>query len=420
MLKKLYIHNFKSFWDSSFEFSKVNCLIAPNNSGKSNLIKAIEFCDKLLFSRDNDEVNINISELKNFRYKEENIKFKLEFEVSQRVLVFYDIFDYKYTVKFNIEIGEFSNIDMEVDGYLKSVHIFSIDNKNMGSKTFGTPIFENDFEKDISNYEKYKKELDSKRYTKFSFTYSQNSLTYELNCPSTLSDTVYSLFSMQLNNKKELIRPINFRRVFNKRIFASYEFHPFLIKKEQISTYQLNKNGTNLTEFIAGQLDDTIEDISTSLIGEVEQVNSIHIDKDAAHKTLYFIEDGGYKVPLKKVSDGTVHFLAIMSAIIANESNTISMMFEEPERHMHMKVLSYILNSMRNSESQIFFTTHSTEILSELNLDEVMFLFRDFNSNTKSIRAKDINNIKSIMKIYKDDLIEMIKIGILDNLEDEL
>jgi len=47
-------------------------------------------------------------------------------------------------------------------------------------------------------------------------------------------------------------------------------------------------------------------------------------------------------------------------------------------------------------------------------------MFRDYNGDTKGIRAKDIENIKKIMKIYKDDLIEMIKIGILDNLEDEL
>ena len=85
-----------------------------------------------------------------------------------------------------------------------------------------------------------------------------------------------------------------------------------------------------------------------------------------------------------------------------------------------MKVLSYILNSMRDSESQIFFTTHSTEMLSELKLDELIFMFRDFEGATKAIRAKDIKNIKKIMKRYKNDLVEMIRIGILDGLEDEL
>ena len=38
MLKKLYLHNYKSFHDTTIEFGKFNCLIGPNNAGKSNLI----------------------------------------------------------------------------------------------------------------------------------------------------------------------------------------------------------------------------------------------------------------------------------------------------------------------------------------------------------------------------------------------
>ena len=105
---------------------------------------------------------------------------------------------------------------------------------------------------------------------------------------------------------------------------------------------------------------------------------------------------------------------------LLGNSSSIGLLIEEPERHMHMKVLSYILNTMRDDDKQIFFTTHSTEMLSELELDEIIFMFRDFNGDTKGIRAKEIKNIKKIMKIYKNDIVEMIKIGILDSLEDEL
>ena len=93
MLKKLYIHNFKSFWNSSFEFGKLNCLIAPNNTGKSNLIEALEFCDKLLFPREDEQKNFDLKEYKNFRHKEEdekNIRFSLEFELKTRVAVYSD------------------------------------------------------------------------------------------------------------------------------------------------------------------------------------------------------------------------------------------------------------------------------------------------------------------------------------------
>jgi len=42
-LESLYLDNFKSFKESKFEFGNLNCLIAPNNTGKSNLIEALKF-----------------------------------------------------------------------------------------------------------------------------------------------------------------------------------------------------------------------------------------------------------------------------------------------------------------------------------------------------------------------------------------
>ena len=422
MLKKLYIHNFKSFWNSSFEFGKLNCLIAPNNTGKSNLIEALEFCDKLLFPREDEQKNFDLKEYKNFRHKEEdekNIRFSLEFELKTRVAVYSDLFDFKYIVKFNIIIGEINNIDIEVDGYIKNISI-NIGDNNLAVFTFGLRVYNDSLSEYIDNYEKYDEELNSKKYSKFNFKYSQNTLNYELNCPSTIKQAIFNLFGMKLNSKNELQEPIKLKNIFSKRVFASYDFQPYLIKKESFNNSKLNKNGTTLVEFIAEQVDETIEDISTSLIGEVEQVTGIEINRETAFKTLSFIENNLHKVPLSKTSDGTVHFLAIMSALIANGREIETIMIEEPERHLHMKVLSYILNSMRDCEAQIFFTTHSTEMLSELNLDEIIFMFRDFDGDTKGIRAKDIKNIKKIMRIYKNDLVEMIRIGILDGLEDEL
>lgn len=423
MLKKLYIHNFRSFWESTFEFGKVNCLIAPNNTGKSNLIEALEFCDKLLFPREDEQINFDLKEYTNFRHKdknEKNIKFSLEFELQNRVLVYNDLFDFKYVVKFNIIIGEINNIDVEVDGYIKNISIDVKNHNNLLATVFGLRVYSDFLPEYISNYEKYDEEINSKKYSKFNFKYSQNTLNYELNCPSTIKQAIFNIFAMRLNSKNELQEPIKLKNIFSKKVFASYDFQPYLIKKESFTNFKLNKNGTNLVEFIAGQVDETIKDISTSLIGEVEQVTGIEINRESAFKTLFFIENNLHKVQLSKTSDGTVHFLAIMSALIANGREIETIMIEEPERHLHMKVLSYILNSMRDSESQIFFTTHSTEMLSELELDEIIFMFRDFDGDTKGIRAKDINNIKKIMKIYKNDLVEMIRIGILDGLEDEL
>ncbi len=44
MLKRVSIQNFKSLKDVTLDLQKVNLLIGPNNSGKTNFLKALEFC----------------------------------------------------------------------------------------------------------------------------------------------------------------------------------------------------------------------------------------------------------------------------------------------------------------------------------------------------------------------------------------
>ena len=42
MLKRVSIQNFKSLKDVTLDLQKVNLLIGPNNSGKTNFLKALE------------------------------------------------------------------------------------------------------------------------------------------------------------------------------------------------------------------------------------------------------------------------------------------------------------------------------------------------------------------------------------------
>ena len=50
MLKRVSIQNFKSLKDVTLDLQKVNLLIGPNNSGKTNFLKALEFYSKNIYS----------------------------------------------------------------------------------------------------------------------------------------------------------------------------------------------------------------------------------------------------------------------------------------------------------------------------------------------------------------------------------
>lgn len=65
MLSKIHIENFKSLKNVTPELQPVNLLIGSNNSGKTNLLKALEFLKK-------EEVGTNMG-FADYTFKHENV-----------------------------------------------------------------------------------------------------------------------------------------------------------------------------------------------------------------------------------------------------------------------------------------------------------------------------------------------------------
>jgi predicted ATPase len=401
ILKSLYLDNFKSFKDSKFEFGKLNCLIAPNNAGKSNLIEALEFCETALFENFIQAVaNVGVSAIRNYKYNQNEVVINPTFYVDNMVLIDDYLYDYKVDmdVKFTFSydyssyINDSSLIDINIKGKIKRL---KIDKKDL--KSLDTRAYNDDIKKYVANFDEYLEKLTHTRY--ISRQNDLNSKKSYFNIVAGLPDDGNRMF----------------RNLFGTtKLFSSFYFHPKTIKENQKfeEKYLLN-DGTNLAYFLKTLDKETFDDISTSLIGEVDLVESIEL-VDGAFPTVMFNENTtglNNKISQQRVSDGTIHFLSLMTALLTSKSSCL--VFEEPERHMHMKTLSYILNTMRDSDKQIFFTTHSTEMLGELKLDEIIFMFRDFKGDTKGIRAKDIKNITKIMKLFKNDLVSMIQMGVV-------
>lgn len=427
LLEELYIHNFKSFYKSKFEFDKLNCLIAPNNSGKSNLMDALKFLNRLLYENTVKAIALfGFDELRNFHYDESEITLNAKFKVNNRVLINDELIEYDSELLFLFKLDlekKIDNIDVWFSGKIKSVNIDKADIKNsLASRKY------DNLDDEIENYDNYLEQLKRKVLRPFRFTYNNKTLNYEISDTGRYNGTekiVQKLLGLSISNKNEsLSNPLEYKNIFNKSsLFSSHYFHSHDIKRkfEPLGENRLSEDGTNLVEFLERLDDETFEDISTSIIGEVELIEEIKLNKNGVVPNLEFIENVNgveHKVRLRNVSDGTIHFISIMSALYGNDES-MAVMIEEPERHMHMKVLSTILESMRSDDKQIFFTTHSTELLNELSLEEIIFMYRDFDCNSKSIRAEDIDNIKVIMKRYKNDLVSIIQMGVLDDIGEE-
>lgn len=422
LLKELYIDNFKSFKDSKFKFGKVNCLIAPNNAGKSNLIMAMNFLNNLLYQNPLQALSqIDLSSLTNYHYDEKIITINAKFEIENIVLVGNTLIKYfvNLHIFFNVDLEtQHYNLDVVIDGKLKYIDVDKFDLLN-NLEHFDLKVYNDYISTNLSNFEKYLALLNSKRFSTFKLEYNKTRNSCVIESHNTVRAIVQRLFSLVFS-KEELVSSFNFINIFNNiSLFNTFYFDTNEIKKPELTgNPSLNPNGKNLVEvldFLKKYHPEIFNSISSSLIGEVEMIEGLEIDNSSFIPQVKFQEEiNGNKIDLDiwNVSDGTVHFIAMMTSILGNQ-DSVALMLEEPERHMHMRVLSTILNTMRDDDKQMFFTTHSTEILQQLELDEILFMFRDYDGDTKGQRAKSIPNIKKIMKLFKGDLVEMIQTGVL-------
>jgi AAA15 family ATPase/GTPase len=402
MLKELYIDNFKSFHKSKFEFGKINCLIAPNNAGKSNLVEVLEFLEEMIFKNQITSIhNCMIFKPNNYRHSSEDIIINAIFKIKNTILIKNQLIKFDVLFAININLTKLK-IEFSLIGKIKNIEI---KNSDLKQNIKVVCEYNDDIQAVLNNYNAYIVKLDKKRFRKIDGVNSSN-------LDKSFQDIMGGL---------DYLHPMVIRNLFSKsNLFSSFYFHPQTIKKQQnYETNFLLKDGTNLAYFLDTVDEEIFDSISMSLIGEVELIESIEITEGSVPTIIFNEKVNGEikKIIQQKVSDGTIHFLSLMSALYGSKANCL--IFEEPERHMHMKTLSYILNSMRDSEKQIFFTTHSTEILNQLELDEILFMFRDFDGDTQGKRAKNIPHIKKFMKMYKNDLVEMIQTGIVGEYEED-
>jgi len=387
-LTKLYIHNYKSFYDTTIELDKINIVVGENNSGKSNLIDVLEFVD-IAMSKDIERA---ISDKGGY----DNLK--------------------NYSA-----VGEEKVI-------VRATFLVDKDGKDDG---YSGALFDGFITLSFSFTEKY-----------FYFTkcvdipyikYIHSTKKYFINSNDKIKDRIFLYrISNFINFDKSWIKEIwgDIRLAIS---FPTYYFNSQSIKdksNQDSREIRLLKDGSNLGKVlyeIKKEDKNRFEIISNSLISTVNEIDGVEIYKVAGNYIIAFKERGEEPIPIHKVSDGTINFLATITALNQIDNyfpalgNGSLLIFEEPERHLHLNAVNYMLEAFRDSEKQILITTHSTEILKYANLDEIIFIYRDSDGDTQSIRADKIPNLKKKMKElgYERDvtLDELIAEGMIGTFE---
>ncbi len=362
MLTKLKIKNFKSFKDFEIELDKFNCIIAANNAGKSNLIESLKFLKYAV-----KDINRAIEEFGGF----DNIK-----------NIFLETKFIEFVLEFNKENFDITFIEKEDK---KTNFLFENLNKEVILKVFERKWLKKyriNGEVQITSQEKTEKVcveeefiFDDKNEERIKIDNTQRSV---------LKATLFSL----------------------TEYFYTYSFYPEIIKTSLKGGQTLMFDGINLVEvldFIKNNFPQKFEMISDSLIGIVEELNEIKIDKDLIGRNALLLKEKNKFLPFNIVSDGTINLLAILTSIY---EPTLKKMisFDEIEKHLHLKAIDYVLEILKDQDYQVTFTTQSAEIMNNLDLkkDNLIFLYRDDEGFTKSISAKKIPNFEKKVKRYQD------------------
>jgi len=365
MLKSLKIKNFKSFKDFKIELEKINCIIAPNNAGKSNLIEAIKFLYYAI-----DDVDKAIEEFGGFNsiknvFLEDDLKFELDFigeEFNISVINKNDIKNYSFNdlnIKANLEINNKQwNKTYRINGKVK-----------------------------ISNNSN-KKEIELKNEI------------LQFNS----KDENYVTIAEQDNDLANILKIMLLDHL--KIYFFAYSFYPEIIKSSFKGGVSLRSDGNNLVEvlnFIQNNYKKKFEIISNSLIGIVEELNEIKIDKDLIGRNVLLLKEKNKFLPFNIVSDGTINLLAILTAIFEPAFKKM-ISFDEIEKHLHLRAIDYLLDVLKSKDFQVTFTTQSIEIINSLDItqDNLIFLYRDYEGFTKAISANKIPNFEKKVKRYND------------------
>jgi predicted ATPase len=481
-LEKLYVSNYKSFHQATFKFDDFNIIVGANNAGKSNFLDLLEFIDIAIRQDLVTAVKLKggFDHIQNSRSKENFIEIKATFYHTQYFGMtkkgfqfFSSIKGSRYTFYFRITRGNRcrTKINLSIKANVKrsssrdEIKQLTDDFFHMKfNRIFKNSLpfqFEIHLERDVREIG-----IEEEKKNNYKRTYLHHVNAEDIDFGVGVIDE-----SISIRNKSKEEIPIEYyglifellffwgkgrdlvtgnqRIVLNeffKQMESEIKFDGFVkgVVRKRINTYNfdvnkirsivktpesqvLKKNGKNL-HYILENLKHTeiVKNISADLTGVVELLEDIEINMQPMGTDevpeIFFKEKNDIKVSRENISDGTLSLLAVLTALYSQTFLFFLLAFEEPEKHLHMSAISLLMEIFRarSEETQLMITTQSSEIMRNVDLDsdDLIFIYRDYDGFTRAISAKDIKEINTLLKDYEYNIDEIVRNEVLGYLGD--
>lgn len=395
MIKKFSCHNFRNINVDDLEFEKINILIGPNNSGKSNFIKALTFFSEMI--KNANEGNLKSAflnavsrngwghMLNKYAESKEEIDFMWELDMGEVSACYRFAFGVGNAVEqCNITLEELNKIGYS-EKYDKEFNYFRCHDEKIGLGRFSTVL-----QKGRSN-KRLPFSLDSKETLMMQFK------------DILLKDkTIYGNETIRLEIAQLLY---DIQKYFNGfSVYSSAQFdtnkmrQPVNLKNVDVS---LNKSADNFVNlFNKYKADDIMwksvfEERMKELIPNLQVADTINAYDKLIFKLVYDNE----QYDLSDVSEGTIKGLIMNMLINMKMDEECSLLaIDEPETNLHPAWQKVIGNWIQTTDTfrQCFISTHSPDFLDAFT--------EEFKRGKVAVFVFDSGRSETIKKIQYEDI----------------
>lgn len=440
MINDLYIKNFRSILNAHVTLQPLTVLVGANGSGKSNLIKAIEFISSIAQNGllgavdqfgsfksivpkaipDNEiskiivKINYHVALPRIESYKKKQPQFGVNHNMeltsakTEAIRMRNELLEYENPIAVaEIYMNDFNDKKINKD-ILNSKSCFRlIRGLGGGIKYDGIPTFSEDlprylnwlgfpqmFQKTITSKTSFKKFL-----KKISFIGLGESSSWNRRYESFIdpNSSRYTGFAIQAN-------------IFNRTIRGMKRYDLLLneLRREQQAgnTETVATSGKNIPSVLrqlkssGGKSWDRLLRTLSVIAPHVSNLDSNRLR--TGKEFVEFTENvAKRRIESWESSDGTLRALAVLLALETHEADS-TVLLEEPERNLHPWAVRAIIEHMREviteRNIQIILTTHSPQVLERVKPEEVLVVSRNTKSGTCFNKLQDIlPNSKLVM-----------------------
>lgn len=351
---------------------KSAAIYGANASGKSNIIKAIRFCCRMIFNSHthNENVIFNFAPFKFDGYSKKPSSFFIRF-LSNSI-------EYEYS---------FSLIRDEI--ITESLFFYKVSKRKTRTR-----IFERDERIGKSKTDKYKFSNLIKRPLDVAENTSDKTL-YISRASQMDRDIGKELF--KYFNEKFILQYLNFdKETLKRRLTVDKEF---LLNALQIADsdivdidYKVEKvrtKGVNIS------FTDSTDSITPTGEQEIENIRLITYHKHSPETPFDFEMEE---------SDGTKKLLYVLLNVIDIIQSEKILLIDEIESSLHSRIVEFIIDLFHKSKnSQIIYSTHNTNLLDldRVRKDQIYFVDKDETGNSTLYSLHDFKDFRENMDAEK-------------------